>query len=196
MQRRVWTPIRRWMSNLAPLLAFAIVPPIALYLDSTGRVIAGFVVWACFPPFMWLSLNFLGLLRNGRIRSEMRAKLRSSFPDRMGDAVFVGFARPKYRSLLHHHEDVGWLVLLPESLEFVGDSLTYSLPKADVTGVRFAPNVNTLLGLGRWVSVEARHEGKRVRMLVEPRERATLLGNFLYAKKLRAQISKWAKSQR
>jgi hypothetical protein len=66
-----------------------------------------------------------------------------------------------------------------------------TLLKSEVQGVRYRPNVHTALGLGRWVSVEAKQNGKPVRLLIEPRESNTLLANRRLGKELRTRIEEW-----
>ena len=46
--------------------------------------------------------------------------------------------------------------------------------------------------LGRWVSLEGKSGGKEIRLLIEPRERTTLLGNRLYGTRLLHRLKKWA----
>ena len=65
--------------------------------------------------------------------------------------------------------------------------------KDQIKGVRFRPNVHTMVGLGRWVSVEATAAGKPIRLLVEPREKRTMLGNKRYGKALRTRLEAWLK---
>jgi hypothetical protein len=48
-----------------------------------------------------------------------------------------------------------------------------------------------LLGLGRWISLEGVADGKPIRLLIEPRERPTLLGNLLFSKALAGRLRRW-----
>jgi hypothetical protein len=58
--------------------------------------------------------------------------------------------------------------------------------------VRFRANVHTVIGLGRWISIEGFADGKPIRLLIEPRERPQLLGNLRYSKRLAQRIRRWA----
>lgn len=196
MPRKVWTGFRRWMSNLAPLLVVAPLPPAALWLHGQGRATEALYVWGASPIVFWLSINFLGLFQNEKMKRVLRPPLRAAYPKKVKEATFAGFARPKYRGPLHPHEEVGWLLLHPDRIEFFGESQKHSLRRGEIAGAKFLWNVHSLLGLGRWICIEGRLKGKRVRMLVEPRERRTLLGNRLLAKRLLKEIREWAKGGR
>ncbi len=184
------------MSNLAPLLLVAPLPAAAIWLHEQGHTAVALYVLGASPVLFWFSINLFGLFQNEKMKSAMRPPLRAAYPKQVQTATFSGFARPMYRGLVHPHEDVGWLLLHPDRIEFFGESQKHSLRKEDIVGARFQWNVHSLLGLGRWICIEARMGGKRVRMLVEPRQRRTLLGNRTLGKHLLKQIREWAKDER
>ena len=95
--------------------------------------------------------------------------------------------------MLDAHEDLGFLFLDETSVEYIGESHHVTISRKDVTGVRYRPNFHSTLGLGRWVSIEAIHQGKPVRVLVEPREASTLLGNRKRGTELKKKIEEWRK---
>jgi hypothetical protein len=141
----------------------------------------------------WLATNWFGALPNRRMRAQLERILKVK-EEVLGDAPwFVGFATPKYSSALDPHEDVGFLVMEPDRLRFVSETRVVELPRRDVKGVRYRGNVHTLIGLGRWVSVEGEVSGRPVRLLLEPRERPTMLGNLRASRRLRDAIGKWVK---
>lgn len=146
----------------------------AFYFDKSGKSNLGTLFWALSPFAFWMAINLFGLFQNGRLRKSLLS-LRPSAQK----AWFVGFARPSYRGWLHPHEFVGWLILQDESVEFRGENQSYRLNRDEIIAIRKAWNIHTLLGLGGWICLEGRVSGQRVRMLVEPRERATMFGNFL-----------------
>ena len=88
--------------------------------------------------------------------------MRRALGRRIGDgkggaypaAPFVGCATPTYAGWLDPHEDVGFLLMEGDRLVFHGDRLNLVMMKADIATVRYRPNVHTMVGLGRWVSVE------------------------------------------
>lgn len=140
----------------------------------------------------WVSICLFGLAGNGQLKQRMGKKLHDVRPFDKGKRWFVGFARPKYRGLLDAHEDVGFLCLHSDRAEFFGDQRRIELMKRSIRKISFRANPHTLLGLGRWISIDAENEGKPVRMLIEPREKATLLGNLLFSRRLIKEIREWA----
>lgn len=174
------------MSNLVPLL---IVPPLsllAIWLEKSVSLWAGLTVWAILPFALWLSINYFGLFQNEKMKRELSNKKPSGLY-----SVFCGFRRPYTSLYLHPHEDIGWFVVTNDYVEFIGDKLNYKLSKNEITAIRLIPNINTLLFFGGWVCIEAWSEGKRLRMLIEPRENHTMIAN----RKLRRELAKqlWEK---
>lgn len=184
------------MGNLIPI--FFWLPPAA----------AG-VIWAALthqflgPPLLllgfatvvgWFAMNAFGLYDSGRMRLALERILTVKGEKLPDDRVFVGFATPGHAALLDAHEDVGFLLIHPDRLRFVSETRDVSLPKAEVKDVRFRMNPHTVLGLGRWVSVEGESEGVPIRLLVEPRERRTMLGNLRETRPLRERLRRWMKA--
>lgn len=194
---RLWTVSTKVMGNLIPGLAAA---PFAIYgiwwMAESGQVASrGFWIFAMSPLIGWLAMNFWGLHRNQGLRHRLFMRLKIARPEIAGPIWFVGIATPKYASLLDPHEDIGFLILHPERLEFFGDHLNLSIHKNDIYGLDFRPNPHSLVGLGRWVSVEGHVADCRIRLQLEPRERRTLLGNLFYSGTLKRQIESWLKEK-
>lgn len=187
-----WNFQRKLMGNLVPILGglpFGVIG-IKMAFENEGVFGPQLAVLCGMPVAGWLLMNFIGLWGNRGLRASLAKKL-SVAP---GQGIyFVGLARPSYRGLLDPHEDVGFLIEHPDSLEFRGESLSFRLNRPDLLGVCYRPNVHTLVGLGRWISVEGKLEGKPIRLLVEPRERPTLLGNLRFSKALKFQLQGWLK---
>jgi hypothetical protein len=184
------------MSNLVPLLFVAPLPAVAVSLSQAGKSDQAFYVWVSIPVVLWLAINFFSLFQNKSMRREMLGKLLADRPGIEERSFFVGFARPKRKAAIHTHEDIGWLILHPDRLEFFGDTLNHELPRSTIRSIRFGANMNSLLLLGRWVLVEAEVEGKRVRLQVEPREKSTMLGNLVFSKRLAEELRAWARPGR
>jgi hypothetical protein len=136
----------------------------------------------------WVALNQFGFFENGRMRASLERILRAKEGDLPDDRMFVGYASPKYAGLIDAHEDVGFLCFLPDRLRFVSEVRTVDFPFAQIRRVRFRPNAHSLLGLGRWVSIEGRAGKETLEMKVEPRERRTMLANFRLSRPLRDRI--------
>lgn len=185
------------MGNLIP--AVIGVPPVAFGLHvmrSTLVVFGTGLVWMGGGLVAtWLAVNFLGLFANRKIRTELGMRLRGRLAGTLAGAHFVGCATPAFTGWLDPHEDIGFLFLDRDRLAFLGDSLELVVMKRDVCVVRFRPNVHTLVGLGRWISVEGVASGKPVRLLLEPREKPTLWGNLRYSNRLRAAIEDWLRQE-
>ncbi len=190
---KVWTARRKWMGNLVPI-ALALPPAVfgVWTIVSAGQVSTSAVLWiSAMPVLGWLAVNRFGLFENSAMREQMRRRLMAAKEDLGQARWFVGFSRPGHSGLLDAHEDVGFLIEREDALEFIGDTHRVRLPRASITRVRFRPNPHALLLLGRWVSVEGLLEGQPVRLLVEPRERDTMLGNRVVGKALRKRIEAW-----
>jgi hypothetical protein len=193
MQPTVWNQQRKALGNLIPAV-FWFVPTSAglawmvIHAEIMGpglnAVIAGTVIG-------WLALNQFGGYTNGRLRRQLERILRARGDSKDVGGTFVGFATPKYSSLWDAHEDVGFLLMLPDRLRFVSETRTVEVRRSEITQVRFRPNVHTWVGLGRWVSVEGVAAGRPIRLLLEPRERITMLGNLRRGVRFRRELQTW-----
>jgi len=183
------------MGNLIPLLCmlpFALTG-VVLMLRAHTVTPAGVALCLLSLVVGWVAVNQFGLFGNVRLRREVQRKVLAKAGRDASKGVFVGFARPSYVGLLDAHEDLGFLFFDSDGLEYLGEIHQVKLARKDILGVRFRGNVHSTLGLGRWVGIEAIHKGKRVRVLVEPREARTLLGNRKRGSRLRKEIVEWMK---
>jgi hypothetical protein len=193
---KVWTTQRKWIGNILPALLF--IPFVAwgivwmLQKDEIyGR---GLLLVAIGVAAGWIGLNFFGLFGNGFMRRELKRILTARGIDFSDPHYFVGFATPRFSSVLDAHEDIGFLFLRPDTLQFVGEQHELKVPRSEISKVRFRPNVHSWVGLGRWISVEGVQGGTRFRMNVEPRERNYLLANLLSSKCIKRAILRWKSS--
>lgn len=193
--RPLWTPGRKLASNLLPTAAML---PVGVALAAAwpreGLSPKVLLLAAAFPAVGWAAVGLLGLAGNGGLRREMERRLDRTIPGCRDPRMFVGFAGPGYRSALDPHEEVGWLLVRPDGLELFGDASRVWLRRDEVAAVGLAPNAHTWLGLGGWVAVEGESGGNPVKLLVEPRERATHFGNLALRKALAAQLAHWART--
>lgn len=200
----VWTPSRKLLGNLVPAILW--MPPMAIGLAMIVRggsfggavptlgenFIAGLAWLVGGTVVGWLATNFFGLYQNRRMRAQVERIMKAKGEDLPESKWFVGFATPKYSSLVDPHEDVGFLCVYPDRLRFVSETREVEFERKNVLSVRHRPNIHTWIGLGRWVSVEGAVAGKPVRFLIEPRERQTLLGNLRVGSHLRRALTVWA----
>ncbi len=193
MQQRVWSSRNKWLGNLIPVLcALPLIIAGAAWMIATKKITpppillcaAGLVVG-------WLAVNKFGLWGNAAMKQELARKLLAKLGLNASDCTFVGFATPSYIGTLDAHEDLGFLAVLDDQIEFHGEDHNVSLTKNSVREIRRRANIHTLLGLGGWVSIEAELSGKPVRLLVEPRHANTLLGNKKVAKALMVDLTRW-----
>ena len=191
-EAKVWTTTRKVIGNVLPLLLASPLLYFAIAEFGRSGPSVALIYWiGAFLFASWVSLAVFGLVGNRSMRREMSRRMHIDRPFDKTERYFVGFARPVFRSALDPHEDVGFLVLHPDRIEFWGSERKATLERTDVAGVCFRPNTHSLVGLGRWVSVEAVVDGKPVRLLVEPREKATLIGNLPFSRRLRRRIEDW-----
>ena len=196
VETKVWTEHRKMMGNLLPALVWLPFSGAGLVMMAVSGEMLGPGLWLLVSGSImgWLALDSLGLYQNEQMRESLTKMLDAREESPADGGVFVGFSTPRYHGLLDAHEDVGFLRILPDKLVFVSETRHVELAKADIRSVRFRPNVHTILLLGRWVSLEGEHDGNALRMLVEPRERATMLGNFRYARTLHTRLSVWLRT--
>lgn len=159
---------------------------------TRGEILGlGLALFAVSPVLGWIATNYLGLFQNKKMKRELELRLRSSRQKLPSSRYFVGIATPTFKGLIDPHEDVGFLILHGDEIEFWGDSLNIIIAKQEIRDVRFRPNIHTLIGLGRWVSIEGEIGGKPVRLAVEVRDRSTLIGNLRRSKALRQRLLQW-----
>ena len=177
--------------------AFVWVPFMAagtFVILRTGLVMGlGLIMLIAAQVVAWITLNWTGLFENRNMRKALCKDLEVLKPHFRGFRAFVGFASPSHSSMLDAHEDVGFLLLTPETLEFIGDTRTIVVLHSQVFGVHFKANVHTLVGLGRWICIVGRIDGKPFEMRIEPRDRDTLLGNLLLGQDLKERVENWLK---
>lgn len=190
---KVWTSRRKWLGNLVPMLFWIAPTAGGIYLIIRTNVMVGAGLWILVGGQVagWLALNLFGLFENGRIRRDSMRNLAHRQPPAPGPVVFVGCASTRHHSLLDAHEDVGFLSFGKHELEFIGDDKRMRILREQVQRIHYLPNVHTLVGLGRWIAVEATIGGLPVRLLIEPREKETMLGNLLISAWLKRAMQAW-----
>ena len=187
---KVWTTSRKWMGNILPTLFFLpLVTWGVVWMFQKDEIYGrGLLLVALGVLSGWIGLNLFGLFGNGFMKREMKRVLSARGVDFSDPHYFVGFATPRFASMLDAHEDLGYLFLRADSLEFVGEEHELKVPCNEISKVRFRPNVHTWVGLGRWICLEGVQAGTRFRMNVEPRERNFLMGNLLLSRSVKDRI--------
>lgn len=190
---RVWTTRIQVLGNLLPALFSVPFGILGVATFDASRGLAGWSLFglAAFPIVGWLCLNVFGLYGNDAMRQALARRLDRRRTPARAERYFVGVARPSYRSLLDPHEDVGFLILHADRLEFFGDRLSIEVARSDLRLVGFRPNPHTWVGVGRWISLDGECEGTPIRLLVEPRERPLLVQNLFFGRRLRLRLADW-----
>ncbi|MDR3691965.1 MAG: hypothetical protein P4L46_21475 [Fimbriimonas sp.] len=196
MKATVWTARRKWLGNVVPSLFWFPLAAIGVYLVAAHGQFLGTGLWflAVSTIAGWLAVNQFGFFENAKMRRTLELILKAQGNEMTGEFLFVGFATPKYSSMVDAHEDVGFLEILEDRICFVSETRKVEIQKVNVSGVGTYFNVHSLLGLGGWVGVDALVGDKRIRMLIEPRERPTLLGSKSYRARLAKRLREWAKA--
>ncbi|MBS1718634.1 MAG: hypothetical protein JSS72_12980 [Armatimonadetes bacterium] len=193
VRKRIWTARRKLMGNLIPSLIWAPLTIYGLYLIRKTGVIFGPGFWFILAAQVLglVAVNFFGLYDNQRMKQHMMREAEVLYPHLRGWMMFVGYAPDGYGNLLDPHKDVGILILTPDSIEFVGDSHLISLRRSQVLRVTYRANIHSLVGLGRWVTIEGRKDGKLFVLHFEPREAKTLLGDRRLSSNLKQKLENW-----
>jgi hypothetical protein len=172
------------MSNLVPAVVFVPVFATGLVMFQRGQTTLSVVCFAASIIVGIFAVNLLGLFQNRRMLSELRPLVHG----RPEPAWFVGVGKPGGVGALDPHQDLGFLLLTQNAIEYIGETARYLIPYSDVIGVGFRMNAHSLLGLGRWVAVEGKHDGKPFVLLFEPRSHPTILQNKKEGAKLAVRI--------
>jgi len=162
---------------------FGVVGLLLMY--RSGEVLGlGLAVFAISPIALWLAVNWLGLFEN----TAMRRALDRRTEDLPATRWFVGAATPSFVGWIDPHEDVGFLWMDARNIGFTGERYRIEIPRHAVTQIRFRPNVHSMIGLGRWVSIEAVIDGRPAQLRIEPREANTLWGNRRLSRTIRDRL--------
>lgn len=193
---KVWTFRRQLMGNLLPLVAglpFSLLG-LAWVIRDENLLSPGLGLLALAVLVSGVSLNWLGSPINPKMKAEFLALYGPRLARRPPDRTFVGFARPGNTSLLDPHQDVGFLCLSDDAIEFVGELYQARVNRKDCQTIRFRSNPHSALRLGRWVSIEGVTDGRPFRLLVEPREKGTLFQNRRLGTELHNRLQVWRRA--
>lgn len=179
LQRPVWTLRRQILGNLVPLTLAGPMLGAGLWLmyraGKIGGVGLGLVAFSI--VIGWIMLNFLGLYENSAMKQQMTWRLSSALKDLPSRRFFVGVATPNFMGLLDPHEDVGFLLIYRDRIDYHGEKIRVSLRRSEIQSFESRMNVHSLIALGGWVVINGEREGKPVQLKVEMREKPSLRAN-------------------
>lgn len=180
------------MGNLIPLIFSA--PLMVMAFQSATQ----------FGPtrdtFKWLGLFLLvghvstalfGLIGNGGLKTAVGRLLHVDRPFVKEEKWFVGFASPTYKGALDPHEDLGFLILHKDNLEFFGETKRIKIKATEIERIRFKWNIHSFLLLGGWICIEGSREGQKYRLLLEPRVSWTHWANALAIGPIKERLIQW-----
>jgi hypothetical protein len=115
----VWTSRRKWLGNVVPALVWLPLSFGAIAWMVVRGEIVGLGLWLLIAATVlgWLSVNFWGLFENRKMKLQL-GRILEARGILVRDAPFIGIATPRYSSMVDPHEDVGFLFVHPERLEF------------------------------------------------------------------------------
>ena len=143
----------------------------------------------------WFAVNQFGFFENEKMRKHLERILKAQEKPIVGEFIFVGFATPKYSSMVDAHEDVGFFRIMDDRIQFISETRSMDILKSDIREIGYRANVHSILGLGGWVSVDATVGDRRFRLLIEPRERNSMLASKKYRVRLVKRLNGWLKGE-
>lgn len=194
--RTIWSARRKLLGNLIPAL-FWLPPNVAgVFLIVRSGDPFGPGVWLLLAGLVtgWIALNLFGFFENELMRRELTEFLAPTGL-KLDGAEFVGFSTPAHGGVIDAHEDVGMLILDADTLIFVSQTRTVKILRSQVDAVRFRHNVHSLVGLGRWISIEGHLPTGPMRMLIESRAKPTLLRSRKHGTLLKSRLAAWAEAK-
>lgn len=189
---RQWTWRRKLLGNVLPILASLPFWAIWLWRAVSKGLLDPVGLWLLVLTIMgsWIALNALGWPGNNAMKVALGRAYNAEKGIFTGPRWFVGAATPAFRDSWDPHEDVGFLVLHEDSLEFYGEKLRVSLDWASLTSVTRRANIHSFVGIGGWVCIDAKIQDQDVRLLIEPRERNFIVANRSIARQIAEQLAK------
>lgn len=193
LQRPIWTVNRQIMGNLVPLsIAGPLLVLGLVWMYLSGQVFGlGLLLVVIAIVVGWLMTNFFGLYQNRQMKKQMSWRLSEALKDLPSRRYFVGVATPSFRGVLDPHEDVGYLLVYPDRIDFHGEKMRLSVRRSEVRGFERRANIHSLIALGGWVVILAERDAKPIELKIEVRERPYLRANRRLNRLLLSRLRRW-----
>lgn len=170
-----------------PLLAFGL-----WWMYRAGKVGgAGLYFLGAAVVVGWFMLNWFGLYQNAAMKQQMSWRLGESLKDLPSRRYFVGVASPNFRGMIDPHEDVGYLLIYKDRIDYYGESMRASFRRSEVRGFETRPNIHSAIFMGGWVVIRAERDGKPLELRIEMREKPFLRSNRALNRMLLRRLKSW-----
>ncbi len=125
----------------------------------------------------WLLINCLGLYDNSTMRTELGRRLDRDLGAEPRRQIFIGYSKPKFRSILDPHENVGFLIIEPDKWILFGEQAKRIILTKDILEVSWRKNTHSSILLGGFLRLDYRDSTGIQTVNIESREKGTLLAN-------------------
>jgi hypothetical protein len=188
----LWNWRRQLLGNIGPLAVGFPFQALGIFIMWRSNLLLGSgLAWFLAGTILSAtSLNWLGTYGGHDLQLQFDVWYQAKVTHLPQTKFFAGFATSKYSSLLDPHEDIGYLYLTPTHIGFLGEKYEFQIENSAITSVRGRFNPHSLLGLGGFIKIEFKVEGKNSSVLFEARSERTLLQNKREGRKLNALIKK------
>lgn len=196
LQKPIWTLRRQIMGNLVPLTLAGPMLIVGLWLMYQSGKIGGVGLYLVAGSVVvgWVMLNLLGLYQNGAMKQQMSWRLDQSLKEVPSRRYFVGVATPNFKGLIDPHEDVGYLLVYRDRIEYFGEKVRTTFKRSEVKKFEARMNIHSLIGLGGWVVICAERDGKPAELKIEMREKPFLRSNRALNRMLLKRLRTWLES--
>lgn len=193
LQKPVWTLKRQIMGNLVPLTLAGPMILVGLWLMYRSGKIGGVGLYLVGASIIvgWIMLNLFGLYENAKMKQQMSWRLDQVMKEVPSRRYFVGVATPRFKGMLDPHEDVGYLLVFNDRIEYYGEKVRVKFKRSEVKAVEAGINIHSLIALGGWVIIRAERDGKSAELRVEMREKPYLRSNRALNRMLLKRLKSW-----
>jgi len=191
MAQQVWNLKRKILGNVLPgiLCVPSLIAGLLLFKieDPFAQVPLGLMFIS--PVVGWFCVNVMGLYDNSTMRSEIGRKLDRELGAESRRQFFVGYSNPKFRSIWDPHEFVGFLIIEPDKWTLFGESEKLEILTKDILGISWKKNTHSAMLLGGFMKVDFRDAAGVKTLLIESREKNSLLANKKVTRSLVKEFS-------
>ena len=192
--KRIWDWKKQIWGNLAPFLAGLPFFTAGIFVFHAKHQLLGpgLFVFALGVIVAGVSLNWLAMISSRTLEMQFQIWHPESMNRLPKDRWFVGYSQPGYAALLDPHQDVGYFFISDDRLGFIGEIFDIHIAREDIESVSTAINPHSLIGLGGFIAIHGKSDGKPIELRIEQRNKSTLFQNKRESRSLLNQIQLWA----